>query len=254
MELPSNQQKSNSFSQLMSRYKNTCNKDNNKEIFKPTFIPVTLNSNKAKEYSANLLTSERDRLNESLVSSHKKLLNNSCLYLPNFLAKQMDTTLFDKLKEEMKEKKSNIVNWDVHYKLENPQDLKIFEEIVNKVSKALQVKVKATRINYYSNGNDWKHYHRDSHKMVDGEREDITIGISLGASRELSFLHVASNNKFSFPQNNGDLFAFTDEVNSDFKHGVPKTRASVGERFSIIIWGVQIIKIKDQKNIPNCID
>lgn len=250
-----------SFSEIMSRYKtnNSANVkliDTNKQNttnFTPTYVPVKLNSNKAKEYSSNLLTSERDRLNESLISSYKKLLNNSCLYLPHFLAKQDDTTLFDKLKEEMKEKKSNIVNWDVHYKLENPQDLTTFEEIVNRVSKALQVKVKATRINYYSNGNDWKHYHRDSHKIVDGEREDITIGISLGASRELSFLHVASNNKFSFPQNNGDLFAFTDEVNADFKHGVPKTKASVGERFSIIIWGVQLVKIKNRNDIPSCI-
>jgi len=249
MKSSNNNDKPDSFSQLMSRYKNTNNTN-----FKPTLVPITFNSNKAKQYSSNLLKSESERLNESLVSSYKKLLNNSCLYLPHFLAKLTDTNLFDKLKEQMKEKKANVINWDVHYKLENPQDLAIFEEIVSKVSKALQVKVKATRINYYSNGNDWKHYHRDSHKIVDGEREDITIGISLGASRELSFLHVASNNKFSFPQNNGDLFAFTDEVNADFKHGIPKTKANVGERFSIIIWGVQLVKIKDQKTIPSCID
>lgn len=236
---------SGSFAQIMSRYTNGASPSN-----APSYVPVKLNTNKAKQYSSNLLTSERDRLNESLITSYKKTLNNSCLYLPHFIAKLNDTSLFDKLKEEMKQNKSTIVNWSAHYKLENPTGLTTFEDIISKVAKALQVKVKATRINYYANGADWKPYHRDSHKIVDGEREDITIGLSLGANRELSFLHVASNNKFSFPQNNGDLFAFTDEVNADFKHGVPKTKVSIGERFSIIMWCVQLVKIKDQRDIP----
>lgn len=231
-----------SFSQLMSRYRPVHNKTDT-----VSYVPTIVSANKASTYSNNLLVNERDRLDDTLINDYKKLLNNSCVYLPNFLCALAETTYFDKLKEEITSKNLNIVNWNEHYKLENPTGISVFEEIVSKVSAALQVKVKATRINYYANGNDWKTYHRDSHKMVDGEREDITIGISLGASRELSFLHVASNKKFSFPQNNGDLFAFTDTVNASFKHGVPKAKGIVGERFSIIIWGKQLVSIKDQK-------
>ena len=47
----------------------------------------------------------------------------------------------------------------------------------------------------------------------------------------------ASGQQFSFPQNNGDVFAFTTEVNKRFKHGVPKlVRGVGGPRFSIIAW------------------
>jgi len=231
-----------SFSQLMSRYNPV-----HKKTEAVTYVNTVASANKASTYSANLLVNERDRLNDTLINDYIKLLNNSCIYLPNFLCEQTDMTYFNKLKDEIMAKNLNIINWNEHYKLENPTGISIFEEIVSKVSTTLQVKVKATRINYYSNGNDWKTYHRDSHKIVDGEREDITIGISLGASRELSFLHMTSNNKFSFPQNNGDLFAFTDIVNASFKHGVPRAKRNIGERFSIIIWGKQLVSIKDQK-------
>ena len=51
-------------------------------------------------------------------------------------------------------------------------------------------------------------------------------GASFGASRELQFLHEPSGQTFSFPQNNGDIFAFTSSVNQRFKHGVPKAASS----------------------------
>lgn len=38
------------------------------------------------------------------------------------------------------------------------------------------------------------------------------MGASFGAMRELAFKHVGSGTVFSFPQGNGDVFAFTSEV------------------------------------------
>ena len=64
------------------------------------------------------------------------------------------------------------------------------------------------------------------------------MGASFGGERELEFLHEPSGGTFTFPQKNGDVFAFTTEVNKRFKHGVPKlTRGIGGPRFSIIAWG-----------------
>ena len=64
------------------------------------------------------------------------------------------------------------------------------------------------------------------------------MGASFGAARDLAFLHEPSGQRFSFPQNNGDVFAFTSSVNRAFKHGVPKARrTNIGPRFSIIAWG-----------------
>ena len=50
-------------------------------------------------------------------------------------------------------------------------------------------------------------------------------------------MHPKSSELFGIPQRNGDVFAFTDIVNSKFQHGIPKATQNVGERFSIIAWG-----------------
>ena len=101
------------------------------------------------------------------------------------------------------------------------------------------VEIYATRLNFYRDGTDWKPFHHDSHAYGGREkREDFTMGASFGSERELTFLHEPSGQQFSFPQQNGDVFAFTTEVNKRFKHGVPKlTRGAGGPRFSIIAWG-----------------
>jgi hypothetical protein len=50
-------------------------------------------------------------------------------------------------------------------------------------------------------------------------------------------LHPGTGATFDFPQNNGDIFAFTSLANQKFQHGVPKANTKVGPRFSIIAWG-----------------
>merc|ERR1719436_2047485 len=68
---------------------------------------------------------------------------------------------------------------------------------------------------------------------------NVTIGASFGAARELRFRHLETGLEFSFPQGNGDVFAFTEPVNSAFQHCIPRRApaASVGPRISVILWG-----------------
>jgi hypothetical protein len=63
------------------------------------------------------------------------------------------------------------------------------------------------------------------------------MGISFGESRHLTFLHPSSGQTFTFPQNNGDVFAFTSVANKMFQHGVPKPKGKCGPRISLIAWG-----------------
>ena len=65
------------------------------------------------------------------------------------------------------------------------------------------------------------------------------VGASFGAERELRFKHLQSEAEFGFPQRNGDIFAFSDVVNSVFQHCIPKQRMPRGDtaRISIIWWG-----------------
>jgi hypothetical protein len=53
----------------------------------------------------------------------------------------------------------------------------------------------------------------------------------------LEFKHDETELKFSFPQNNGDVFAFNNDVNKKFQHGVPKDIQCRENRISIIVWG-----------------
>lgn len=196
-------------------------------------------TNKAEIFTSTIMRSEFDKYcNISLIDDYQKLLNDGCIYLPNFFCKKDDMQTVIKLKEEIASQAP--ISWSKHLKYENPEFSQTFNEIVNGMAKYFSVKVLHTRLNYYHDGNDWKPFHHDSHAYGNKE-ENFTMGASFGCSRELVFLHEESGNKFSFPQNNGDVFAFNKIVNQKFMHSIPKIQSHVGERFSIIAWGKRLI-------------
>jgi hypothetical protein len=200
-------------------------------------VPTTNNVAAAK----TLIKSEYERYGTNLVNDYQSILNGGCYYLPNFITTLDDLTLFNQIKNELKN--NNKINWSKHQKFENPTFSKTFLELVKLVSTHFKITPLETRLNYYRNGLDWKPYHHDSHAYQDRVREDFTIGISLGFSRELSFVHEETGNKFNFPQNNGDVFAFNKEINSKFMHGIPKISGIPppnSDRISIIVWGKKI--------------
>eukprot|EP00438_Fugacium_kawagutii_P032355 Skav234858 [mRNA] locus=scaffold840:102786:111941:- [translate_table: standard] len=67
---------------------------------------------------------------------------------------------------------------------------------------------------------DYKPMHYDRGSDENGVPQ-LTVGASFGATRELTLMHVKSGVTMSFPQRNGDVFAFTPELNEVFMHGVP---------------------------------
>lgn len=143
--------------------------------------------------------------------------------------------------------------WSKHLVIENCSDRsETFGKIIKILEKYFDLEILATRLNFYQNQDHWKPFHKDSHAygistMIDPItkkemkiKEDFTVGVSFGAERSLEFIHdECIDIKFGFPQRNGDLFAFTDEVNLRFKHGVPKVLngEKCGPRISIIGWG-----------------
>jgi hypothetical protein len=168
----------------------------------------------------------------------KEILYKGCIYLPNLISNKNDLTLFNNLYNEIFEYSDNLLEWSKHYKIENPTISKTFNNIVKCLEKYFNIQVLATRLNYYTQ-NDYKPLHHDSHAYTNGLKEDITIGLSLGDSRSLSFKHVESDNIFYFPQNNGDVFSFDHLTNIKFMHGVPKLKdiKIENKRFSVILWG-----------------
>lgn len=211
--------------------------------------------NIAAWHAAVVTQSESARVDGTLMEDFKPILNGNCVCLSNFVCAKSDATLFERLKrdliahsgDKLKTEKdadgngsSGLIDWSKHEVYENPTTISAtFNAIVELLDHYFDVEVYATRLNYYRDGSTWKPFHHDSHAYGGRAlREDFTVGISLGQARELQFLHEPSGRIFSFPQDNGDCFAFTNEVNTKFKHGVPKSAdASCKDRFSIIVWG-----------------
>ena len=208
--------------------------------------------NLASQYIAKLQKSEFSQAHADLQDAVSNTLGGNCVYLRDFICLERDTTIFRTLKEELLEHASQIqsldtektstgmINWSRHMRHEDPTFSPTFQSIVAIMKKYFDVDGFASRLNYYPDGTHWKTFHRDSHAYSSATKEvkeDFTIGISLGATRKLSFLHEDTNSKFSFPQRNGDCFAFSSKVNDAFLHGVPMDNAMITERFSIIVWG-----------------
>jgi hypothetical protein len=210
--------------------------------------------NVALDHATDMMKSEVARMDAQLVDDFNSILKGNCVYCHDFVADRKDFFLFEKLKAELEAQSAadalktegkggaevgGMVDWSKHMKYENPIGVStVFQAIVDMVCEYFDTEMFACRLNYYGNGEHWKPFHYDSHAYgAKGQKEDITIGISLGGTRALAFLHEKSKKQFNFPQLNGDVFAFTSEVNNRFQHGVPRGPKECGERFSIIVWG-----------------
>lgn len=219
--------------------------------------------NAVHRFARKALRSEAARADPTLALDIQTAIEGSCVYLESFCCERSNLDIMEHLAHELEQKSSsssssssttegggnekegagNAIAWSQHTKIEDPTFSDTFNGIVQRLGDYFEVDVFATRLNFYRNGKDWKPFHKDSHAYgSNGVKEDFTMGASFGAPRELAFLHEASGIQFSFPQKNGDVFAFDSDVNARFKHGIPKLNrtspsGSDGPRFSIIAWG-----------------
>jgi hypothetical protein len=231
--------------------------------------------NNAVQSAMDMVNSERARVDGQLMDDFAAVLRGNCFYFKEFVCKRGDLSFFERLGKELavdvlpsdagckgptspavpdagdnspkfaevsdKQNEVKIIPWSKHQLIENPTVSETFNAIIDAVSSYFDLDVYQTRLNYYPDTTSWKPFHHDSHAYGGRAlREDFTVGISLGGARELAFLHPTSKRQFSFPQENGDVFAFTNEVNQKFMHGVPRATgkyARSGPRLSLIAWG-----------------
>lgn len=204
-------------------------------------------SNRALEHASAIMRSEMNLANSALQEDFKLIMNNGCTYLSEFFCRKNDLRIFNKLQQELKNNET--IKWSQHSKIEDPDCSETFKDIIKKMSDHFGVTVLQTRLNYYPDENSYKPMHKDRHAYGEGEnkiREDFTMGASFGCSRNLDFQHEESGSTFTFPQNNGDVFAFNADINKKFLHGVPKTLKKTGPRFSIIAWGIKNDEVKQE--------
>ena len=213
----------------------------NTENFKPNHEPASMNilvglGNKSTFY--------------------KNIYNkNDVIIVPNFLQESYNNEYYDKLLQEIN---SSLLEHDKLWKLWHGDNHLIaddninwkekvpsFQIIINIIEKYFNMEIKSTRFNYYKDSSDWKPYHHDAAavKPIIAEKQNFTVGVSLGATRDISFEYALSIDKkpiISIPLINCTAYAFGNDVNSNWKHGVPQIhpdKAFNEGRISIIAWG-----------------
>lgn len=155
-------------------------------------------------------------------------------------------TLLQEIKNIGKNDILKLWHGDTHYIVDDHINWKQlcpkFTEIINILKEYFGIDVKATRFNLYENSNHFKPYHFDA-AAFDEEKakiQNITIGVSFGATRDIAFEHAKSKNTISFPLINGMVYGFSKQVNIDWRHGIPQIHPdnfSNDGRISIIVWG-----------------
>lgn len=166
----------------------------------------------------------------SSTSELPKLKHDDVVIVPEFFGRQDDWSLYYKLVEEMtdlqskQQKGSEWISWHegAHLISKNPQGSPTFEMIIDRLCKYFSIRKTSvgTRFNWYKDSADWKPFHHDSAAFNPqrAKNQNITVGVSFGAMRELAFIRAApledgDKLRIYFPQTNNGVFSFGRDAN-----------------------------------------
>lgn len=113
-----------------------------------------------------------------------------------------------------------------------------FSKVMDRIQSFFAMDIKATRLNWYKDGSDWKPYHHDAAAIDEkkAKTQNLTVGVSFGDTREVSFEHATTKTKVDIELPNGMTYTFSSQVNIEWRHGIPQKMPSQG-RISLIAWG-----------------
>tara|TARA_Y100000385_G_C12616350_1_gene435097 strand:- start:166 stop:564 length:399 start_codon:yes stop_codon:yes gene_type:complete len=115
----------------------------------------------------------------------------------------------------------------------------LFNKIVDRIANYFNMDIHATRFNLYEKGDEWKPYHFDAAGIDPNKakNQNITIGVSFGATRSISFQHAKNGTRIDFSLCSGMCYGFGKKVNTTWRHGIPPEMNQTQGRISIICWG-----------------
>lgn len=177
---------------------------------------------------------------------------NDVILVNNFMHQEEKDTFFNILLDEINvctEKNPDLWKlWhgDTHLiaddKINWKEDVPTFQSIIVAIERFFNFKTMSTRFNLYQNSDDWKPFHHDAAAIKPhiAEKQNTTIAISFGATRETAFQFNDNKCVVSFPLHDNSVYVFGKDVNINWKHGIPqlpKDKFSDEKRISIILWG-----------------
>ena len=161
-----------------------------------------------------------------------------------------DKSIYESLMREIEENSDNEALWklwhgDTHHIADDHLDWKkncpTFGGVIDKIRDYFGMDIKATRLNLYKTGGEWKPYHFDAAAVDErkSKTQNFTVGVSFGAERDISFEYANGKQRsvVSFPLKNGQCYAFCRDINTIWRHGVPQKKDNSEGRISIIAWG-----------------
>jgi alkylated DNA repair dioxygenase AlkB len=88
-------------------------------------------------------------------------------------------------------------------------------------------------VNWYRDGSDYISMHADDEKQIVKNSEIITL--SLGDTRTFVLVNKQTKERFKFDMSNKQYITMGGLCQSEFKHGITKTKKNVGPRISITL-------------------
>lgn len=196
----------------------------------------------------------------------QSISHDDVIIVPSFFCDEDDWDVYYELLQEVRDGQASTDGksiWDSwhegsHLLTKTPQHSGTFQRVLGKICDYFDIANSGcrdgnsvgTRFNWYRDGADWKPFHHDSaaFNAQRASKQNCTVGISFGASRELAFRHAKTGELIYFPQTNGMLFFFGRDVNIRFQHGINAVPADEQEgkgRISIILWGLSNLAVEE---------
>ena len=220
-----------------NKKKNKKKRFKNTETFEPSHEPADMNVTLGNPYKERF-----DRV----------LDPRDIIVVPNLFCEEEDESIYEKLLEELKatgkedEGLWKLWHGDTHLIADDHIDWKdscpTFNMVVEKIKKYFKMSATATRFNWYRDSSEWKPYHHDAAAVKPhiAKIQNLTIGVSFGAERDVSFQHAKNRAVVNVPLPNGTTYGFMNQVNVDWRHGIPQLppeQQNDKGRISIIVWG-----------------
>ena len=116
-----------------------------------------------------------------------------------------------------------------HYRFNTLPDF--LDDICDRIEETFLYRPNSALVNAYPDGDHYISYHSDRN-MEMNQHTGVTI-LSLGAVREMAFRHIKNPGiKCFYALQPGSALYMDDEVQTEWQHGIPKTRLA-GFRISI---------------------
>jgi hypothetical protein len=186
----------------------------------------------------------------------KTLTTRDVLLVPNLFRDFEENEIYNRLVDELKNcgipEDKVIIPWHGNNVIKGThmiasdwekwkRNAPTFNMIISRIRDFFSMNVKATRLNWYQDTEQWKAFHFDAAKInpEKAKIQNFTVAASFGRTRDCAFeKDDVSKNVISIPIGDGEIYCFTRETNEIWRHGVLQELPKVEEgRISIVAWG-----------------